>query len=280
MSSSAAGQDDTGNDELVSSFMAFTSCSDPSRAASYLEMSGGDLQTAVGLYMEHEQGGNGAQVDAGSGRGVASAGLGGGGGGAGALSSSYGGAGPMGDFDVRAPDETRTMRLMDDQMMAADPAFHLMNAMMEEQLARTAFASLSDHDRRGGGGGGSSFDARAAVNAAADQGGGGDSDNEYHYDEDDDDDDEVQILPSSNGSAPPAAPRLADMFAPPTHLMHKAGGFAGARAVAKDSKRWLLVNIQRDSEFSSHALNRDVWRDELVENLIREGFIFWQVVRI
>jgi len=38
----------------------------------------------------------------------------------------------------------------------------------------------------------------------------------------------------------------------------------------------LLVNIQRDNEFSCHALNRDVWRDELVENLIGEGFIFWQ----
>ena len=80
-------------------------------------------------------------------------------------------------------------------------------------------------------------------------------------------------------AAPPAPARLSDMFAPPTHLMHKAGGFQGARAMAKDSKRWLLVNLQRDSEFSCHALNRDVWRDELVENLVREGFIFWQAVR-
>jgi hypothetical protein len=151
-----------------------------------------------------------------------------------------------------------------------------MNAMMEEQLAQTAFASLSDHNR---GVGGSRFDARAAVNAAADAG-GNDSDDEYHYDEDDEDeDDEVQILPNGTGAAPPA-PRLSDMFAPPSHLMHKAGGFPGAKAMAKDSKRWLLVNVQRDSEFSSHALNRDVWRDELVENLIREGFIFWQVVCI
>jgi len=41
-----------------------------------------------------------------------------------------------------------------------------------------------------------------------------------------------------------------------------------------------MVNIQRDNEFSSHALNRDVWRDELVENLIREGFIFWQTMDV
>jgi len=48
--------------------------------------------------------------------------------------------------------------------------------------------------------------------------------------------------------------------------------------VAKDSRRWLLVNLQSDSDFACHALNRDVWRDELCENLVREGFIFWQSV--
>ena len=68
------------------------------------------------------------------------------------------------------------------------------------------------------------------------------------------------------------------MFAPPTHILHRGGGFQGARNVAKDARRWLLVNLQRDSDFACHALNRDVWRDELVENLIREGFIFWQSV--
>jgi len=93
---------------------------------------------------------------------------------------------------------------------------------------------------------------------------------EYDYDDDDDDDDGVQ----------PQVARLADIFAPPEHLMFKEGGFEGARTMAKDNKRWLMVNIQRDNEFSSHALNRDVWRDELVENLIREGFIFWQTMDV
>jgi hypothetical protein len=74
------------------------------------------------------------------------------------------------------------------------------------------------------------------------------------------------------------ATRLSDIFATPFHLTHSAGGFQGAINVAKDSKRWLLVNLQSDSDFACHALNRDVWRDELCENLIREGFIFWQSV--
>jgi hypothetical protein len=76
---------------------------------------------------------------------------------------------------------------------------------------------------------------------------------------------------------PPDA-NLMDISSPPIHLMHRDGGFQGARAMARATKRWLLVNIQRDTELSSHALNRDVWRDELVENLVWEGFVFWQQV--
>lgn len=38
------------------------------------------------------------------------------------------------------------------------------------------------------------------------------------------------------------------------------------------------MNIQSDDDFACHALNRDVWRDELVENLVREGFILWQAM--
>jgi len=38
----------------------------------------------------------------------------------------------------------------------------------------------------------------------------------------------------------------------------------------------MLVNIQSDSDFACHALNRDVWKDEMVESLVQSGFIFWQ----
>jgi len=93
-------------------------------------------------------------------------------------------------------------------------------------------------------------------------------------DEDDDAND-------SDGGEDIAAPservrRLGDMFEAPTHLMYNRGGFQGARNVAKDARRWLLVNLQSDADFACHALNRDVWRNDLVENLVREGFIFWQ----
>jgi UBX domain-containing protein 7 len=237
------------NDELISQFMAFTGSADPAKAASYLEMSGNNVETAVGLFMEHEQGGG----DLGGG-GVASAAAG------------------LGD-EVRAPDATRTMRLMDDENpmammgMPHDAAYHLMSSMMDmdEQIAHSAFASAAV------------LNPRAALDAAiAGQAQGATSQEGKEDDnENDDDDEDFEVVAQVHEPA-----RLSDMFAAPNHLIHRAGGFQGARTMAKDTKRWLLVNIQRDSEFASHALNRDVWRDELVENLIREGFIFWQQVRV
>ena len=271
----AMSSDDSNNkDELVSQFIAFTGSSDAERANMYLEMSGGNLETAVGLFMEHQ---------------------GGGGGGAGGSSSSSqqdpfaaAGGGGMGGDDVRAPDATQTMRLMDDHagprgigvmgMGMGNPYIPMMNPMIQQQLASSAFA-------------------RDAVNnAAADDdnnmNNGEDDDSNYNDDDDDDDDDDndsgngngnssgrrsSRNSNSNSNSATNRATGLADMFAPPRHLLCNEN-FEGARAMAKDSKRWLLVNIQRDNEFSCHALNRDVWRDELVENLIGEGFIFWQKV--
>jgi UBX domain-containing protein 7 len=242
------------NDELVSQFLAFTGSADTDRAVSYLEMSNGNLETAVGLYMEHQGGGAGAGM----------------GGGAASAAAAAGGFGGGGGDDIRAPDATRTMRLMDDighggGMMGAGMAAHPymgLDPILQQQLASSAFARDVINN------------AAEAADAALDASMGDGNEN------DSDDENEVggEIEESKRSSPPPVA-GLADMFAAPKHLMFTEGGFEGARTMAKDTKRWLLVNLQRDSEFSCHALNRDVWRDELVENLIREGFVFWQSVR-
>eukprot|EP00529_Nitzschia_sp_RCC80_P022708 CAMPEP_0113509438 /NCGR_PEP_ID=MMETSP0014_2-20120614/37578_1 /TAXON_ID=2857 /ORGANISM="Nitzschia sp." /LENGTH=496 /DNA_ID=CAMNT_0000405273 /DNA_START=92 /DNA_END=1582 /DNA_ORIENTATION=+ /assembly_acc=CAM_ASM_000159 len=237
------------NDELVSQFLAFTGSADTDRAASYLEMSGGDLETAVGLYMEHQGGGVGGAA-------------GGGGAGSAAAGSTAGGGGMMGG-DVRAPDATQSARLIDDSygggmgMMGALMGSHLppymrMDPTLEAQLASSAFASLGNNN-----------DDDDDENMGSD-GNSGDNGEEK-------DDGEQGSSSRKNSNA-----GLADMFAPPHHLLFKEGGFEGAREMAKSNRRWLLVNLQRDSEFACHALNRDVWRDELAENLIREGFVFWQ----
>ena len=251
------------DDELVSQFLMFTGTDDVSKASSYLEMAAGNLERAVGLFMDHS-----APAASSGGGGL---GFGGGGG---------GGARMEGD-EIRAPDATQTMRLMDDDSGPMGGGIMMSGGMMNPYMQldhmfgvqNTAFGSRS-------------LNVREAVNSAA-AAAAGDSDDEYkengmdeskddgNYNYEDDDDDDDDDMEEKNHIA-----RLADMFAPPEHLMYSEGGFEGARNMAKDSKRWLLVNIQKDSEFASHALNRDVWRDELVENLVREGFILWQTVRI
>lgn len=252
------------NDEMISQFLAFTGSSDAEKAVSYLEMSGHNVETAVGLYMEHEQGNTGGG-DRQTSR-------------AGASSAGFGGLLDEDEDGIRAPDETRRMQLMEEpgaSIEGFNPAYQMMHDLMQAQLRpRSAFASPLLN--------------RAAINnravldrAIAAQAQGRDVSDyleDAMMDDADDDDEEEEEYNEESKEKEPA--RLSDMFAAPIHIMHTAGGFQGARTMAKDSKRWLLVNIQRDAEFASHALNRDVWRDELVENLIREGFIFWQQVRV
>ena len=42
-------------------------------------------------------------------------------------------------------------------------------------------------------------------------------------------------------------------------------------------KKWLLVNLQDSKEFASQVLNRDVWSNDNIEDIISAHFLFWQV---
>jgi len=259
------------SDELVTQFLSFTNTDDTDQAANYLEMSGGNVETAVGLYMEHNATGVTAATNtAPTGSAINTNSISGGF--ENNRSSSDIMPGVSGIDGVRAPDEVRTMRLMDFEPEV--PGMLGMHAMMNDEMSRFIppsaanehFAAVSSNPF---------FDARQALNVAAASAATAGDDEEMN--EGDDDDDSVVI-------ETPLPPRsrtnrtLSDMFAPPIELIHVAGGFQGARNAARDARRWLLVNLQHDSDFACHALNRDVWNDELVENLVREGFIFWQAM--
>ena len=47
-------------------------------------------------------------------------------------------------------------------------------------------------------------------------------------------------------------------------------------AVARSGMRVQLVNVQSNSEFASHQLNRDTWRDETLVSIIQGSFVFLQ----
>jgi len=67
---------------------------------------------------------------------------------------------------------------------------------------------------------------------------------------------------------------LASMYKVNSKLLYR-GEFAQAREYAKKQDQWLLVSIHADHEFACHVLNRDVWSDELVEDVVRSSFVFW-----
>ncbi|XP_035216881.1 UBX domain-containing protein 7-like [Stegodyphus dumicola] len=69
---------------------------------------------------------------------------------------------------------------------------------------------------------------------------------------------------------------LEDLFRPPLDIMHR-GTFDSARDFGQTSNRWLMVNIQDSQEFSCQVLNRDVWSNPTVKELISQHFVFWQV---
>jgi hypothetical protein len=57
------------------------------------------------------------------------------------------------------------------------------------------------------------------------------------------------------------------------------GNFLCALHAAQQNNKLLLVSIQDYRFFPSHAVNRDIFGDPLIKQLIMEHFILWQVSR-
>ena len=49
-----------------------------------------------------------------------------------------------------------------------------------------------------------------------------------------------------------------------------------ARDQGKEDKKWIMVNLQDMSDFNCQALNRDVWKDGPIKDLVKHNFIFLQ----
>lgn len=94
-------------------------------------------------------------------------------------------------------------------------------------------------------------------------------------DADDDDKDESNYMDYENEDNTSRNANLQTIFEPPRELMFP-GDFEAARTAAHSQKKWLLVNIQKDGEFFSYVLNRDLWRADVIKSLVRESFIFFQ----
>lgn len=100
----------------------------------------------------------------------------------------------------------------------------------------------------------------------------------------DDDSDEAELIftpaqPTSanSGDSQPRSrqQRLADLFRPPHEIMFP-GTFEMARRRAREQNRWLLVSFHEPTEFRCQAMNRDCWNDQILQDYIRENFVFVQ----
>ncbi|KAF9104470.1 hypothetical protein BGX29_001840 [Mortierella sp. GBA35] len=77
------------------------------------------------------------------------------------------------------------------------------------------------------------------------------------------------------GDSSPKTSRLADLFKAPLDMMAR-GDFDQSRNVAKNETKWLMVNIQEAGVFACQVLNRDLWSDQSVKEIVKENFIFLQ----
>lgn len=250
--------------DKVSEFIAFTGAG-IDEAQSFLEMAGGELQQAVNLFMELQGGGGGgsparrpapspsapplvaaggdAAVAAEVAAAAAAAGIDSG------PEQQGGGGGCGGDADeeaVRAP-----IAAFDDQIIDQGPG--------RQQLSAAIAADALNMDRR------MSFDREA-------DGAGGDwtcsncgnanyaSRTACH-----------RCGTPKGGAAQKAINKL---FAPPAY--NQAAPFYQVIEKAKAESKWVLANIQGAEIFASHALNRDVWSDDVVQEMVGESFFFWQ----
>ena len=53
--------------------------------------------------------------------------------------------------------------------------------------------------------------------------------------------------------------------------------FVQAGETASSQNKWLLVNVQNTQEFQCQVLNRDVWSNKKVQDIVLRNFVFKQV---
>lgn len=69
--------------------------------------------------------------------------------------------------------------------------------------------------------------------------------------------------------------RLSELFKVPFDIIF-SGTLDDARVKARTEEKWIIVNIQESSEFACQVLNRDLWSNQDVKDIIKSSFVFLQ----
>lgn len=246
-------EDMSASDATVADFIAFTGANSD-EAKQYLEMAGGQLEQAVNLFMEMGGGGMGGAPPAA----------------AAPPARPMGGGGPAamdGVIDADVAAEVAAMAaaagISVDQPMDAEPEVRAPIAEFNDQIINTGDA---ERERR-------RQQALIQADAAA-------MDRRMSFDRADDADgaaaggDAKGDNKNGNTDAPAGGKAINQLFKAPS--FNNPEPYYQAIEKAKGEAKWVLVNIQQSEVFASHTLNRDVWSDETIKDIIEGSFIFWQ----
>ena len=259
-------------DEQLSLFMDITSVSDPTVASNFLEMSGGDLSTAVGLYYEHGAGaGQGSETRSEVGNPVS-------------IGDEGGSASRVGNEEDDFEMANRLQREMYEQQHNTEhevrqPIMPTHDTLLPQEYG---FGGLASTGPQGG------MFGRSQRSVFNQIGGHGVVvlDNDDDDDDDDDDNDYDQDLVGnydlSGGLMQPSRPRmtstqkrLANIFRPPWDIISKID-LDTAKIKARQEQKWILINIQDVTDFRCQCLNRDFWSSQQIKELVEANFIFVQ----
>lgn len=248
-------------DELVAQFCGITA-SDPSIAEQYLQVSDNNLEQAVTLFLES----GGAPIQDVSERSSANPP---------AVTRS------PSPPPIRAPIEPVTERLIDPMSGMFDSFSQQHRATHRQNMPTGIFNQAFPGFQR-------SNNVRRQMYHGSDEdedlvlGDEDEDDDEMFQNGNDNDEDLVEVdgsefMRQTVGSSRLTATqsRLANLFRPPFEMMSPLS-FDGAKQEAISSKKWIMVNIQDNSEFACQMLNRDLWANSTVKTTVSANFIFLQ----
>eukprot|EP00747_Dinoflagellata_sp_TGD_P022156 gnl/TRDRNA2_/TRDRNA2_128936_c0_seq1.p1 gnl/TRDRNA2_/TRDRNA2_128936_c0~~gnl/TRDRNA2_/TRDRNA2_128936_c0_seq1.p1 ORF type:complete len:500 (+),score=104.59 gnl/TRDRNA2_/TRDRNA2_128936_c0_seq1:68-1501(+) len=249
-------------DEAVAQFVAFSGAG-PDEARQYIEMAGGSVEQAVNLFLEMGGGGGGAAASPPSGPSPAPAappGIGTGGGGGGGVvdadvAAEVAAAAAAAGIDVGAHSAAPDVPMEEAEVRAPIAAYEdqIINPRVEQRRQQEQIAAdAAEMARR------MSFDRSddaAPTAAGRDDGSTG----------------TMAVDSTGNGASGQAINQL---FAAPS--FNNTRPYYEVREEAQKEGKWILVNIQQAEVFASHQLNRDVWNDDTIKDIVMGSFIFWQ----
>ncbi|QLG72001.1 hypothetical protein HG535_0C03540 [Zygotorulaspora mrakii] len=265
--------------EQLDNFVAITSAENEDLAKHFIEMAGGDLETAIALFFEH--GGNSQLTGHNSSNSLnretsATANVNN----DEQMAQRLQGEAYQEDEDmVRPPDEARHETLVDTHVFPGayggiggrfEPLRRARD-MFDESRPAGIFNQRLDDDY---------MDDNSST-TGSEYGSSNEDDGAYEYVE------EPVIELDEDGNATEFTKlvrkpkllskeeRLALLFRPPFDIMSKVN-LDGAKAKARRKNKWIMINIQDAGIFQCQALNRDLWSSKQVKKLIKPNFVFLQ----